>query len=163
MPVCQQCQKEFKNCVKIDGVMKNVSKRKYCLECSPFGLHNTRPLDRKIPYGSQIVCQSCGKIFLKTLYKNKCNDKCSSCRYKERRLKIKDELIALSGGKCCVCGYSRCTHALQFHHKDPTLKEFNLSGNCTWAINKVLEELKKCALICANCHAELHAGLIKLQ
>lgn len=56
---------------------------------------------------------------------------------------------------CSKCGYWICARALHFHHKDPETKNFEISRACT---NKnraqVLEELAKCRVLCANCHAE---------
>ena len=48
--------------------------------------------------------------------------------------------------------------ALVFHHKDSYAKDFKLDmrslSNPKFA--SVLEEIDKCILVCANCHAELH-------
>ena len=62
------------------------------------------------------------------------------------------------GGKCSRCGYDKSLSALQFHHTDPSQKEFHLGNKrgITW--DKQLEELSKCELVCANCHAEIHYG-----
>jgi biotin operon repressor len=80
-----------------------------------------------------------------------------------RRLKIKGMAVEYKGGKCKCCGYSKYQGALEFHHLDPSEKDFNFSqkGHCrSW--EKVKIELDKCILVCANCHREIHAGLIKL-
>jgi hypothetical protein len=70
-----------------------------------------------------------------------------------RRVKLKG--IELLGGKCEICGYNKCVGALQFHHKDPKEKEFRISGiSISW--DKIKTELAKCALLCANCHMEIH-------
>ena len=37
---CEKCKNKFYQSLKIDGVIKNLNKRKYCLTCSPFGKHN---------------------------------------------------------------------------------------------------------------------------
>lgn len=65
------------------------------------------------------------------------------------------------GGKCCVCGYCRTVSALELHHKDPSIKEFDISSSRA-TLKKMVEESKKCVLLCANCHREVHDGLIKL-
>lgn len=44
MPDCLKCGAHFPNWVSIDGVKKNLASRKYCLDCSPWGEHNTKPL-----------------------------------------------------------------------------------------------------------------------
>jgi len=70
----------------------------------------------------------------------------------------KIELIELKGARCEYCGYSRNYAALQLHHPNPAEKDFQLDirslSNRRWAV--VLEEAKKCILLCANCHAEEH-------
>ena len=77
---------------------------------------------------------------------------------KARGLKRKMELIRLKGGSCEVCGYNTNIAALEFHHKDPSKKEFKLDlrrlGNTKWEI--LLEEAEKCMLLCANHHREIH-------
>lgn len=88
----------------------------------------------------------------------------SSEAVKAWRKASKEAAVAAMGGKCAVCGYSRCTDALDFHHVDATVKDFGLGGiraNCTsWS--NIVAELKKCVVLCANCHRELHAGIVKL-
>ena len=46
------------------------------------------------------------------------------------RNNMKKQAVKLLGGKCCICGYDKCIDALEFHHKDSSIKEFKLgSGN----------------------------------
>lgn len=77
---------------------------------------------------------------------------------RDKRNSRKEELIKIKGGSCEVCGYSKSASALVFHHKYEKKKIFNISGKNltkkTW--NELLSEVKKCYLLCANCHAELH-------
>lgn len=79
----------------------------------------------------------------------------------ERRRKLKLMAIEYLGGKCEHCGYDKCPDAFDFHHRDPSQKDFGIgSGNSiSWDRTKV--ELDKCALLCANCHREEHARLKK--
>lgn len=60
------------------------------------------------------------------------------------------------GGKCQDCGYSKCTAALDFHYLDPKTKDKDIKTLTKGCWDKVLIELKKCVLICANCHRERH-------
>ena len=73
------------------------------------------------------------------------------------RQKRKKELVYIMGGKCVLCGYDTCIAALEFHHVDKSTKERQLStGNChSW--EEDVEEVKKCALVCSNCHKEIEA------
>jgi hypothetical protein len=71
------------------------------------------------------------------------------------RQKRKQELVYIMGGKCVLCGYDKCIAALEFHHIDKSQKERQLSsGNChSW--EEDVKEVKKCALVCSNCHKEI--------
>jgi predicted transcriptional regulator len=110
-------------------------------------------------------CLFCSKELIgkKTLY---CSSVCKSRhsqtntyeKQKERSCSRKISLIELSGGKCVKCGYCKNYAALQFHHKNPINKLFNLDArklsNGKW--EDILNEFYKCELLCANCHAETH-------
>jgi transposase len=92
--------------------------------------------------------------------------KCKQCRsasVSRRRRRVKELLVAEAGGACCVCGYDRNVRALHFHHLDPSLKriEINARGAAV-ALEHLRVEARKCVLVCANCHAEVEAGLIVL-
>ena len=75
----------------------------------------------------------------------------------KRRKQIRLKAIKHLGGKCMKCGYSKYPEVLEFHHKDPKQKDFNVSkkGHCrSW--ERVKKEIEKCVLLCANCHREIH-------
>lgn len=69
-------------------------------------------------------------------------------------------LIKVCGNQCNICGYNRAISALEFHHINPEEKEYALAsmGTCH-QLEKDLEEIKKCILVCSNCHREIHEGL----
>ena len=87
----------------------------------------------------------------------------SSEAVKRWRKNIKRKIVEGYGGKCFVCGYDRCDSALDLHHVDPDKKEYGLGKVIAKPIRweKLVNEIKKCVLVCANCHREIHAGLIK--
>lgn len=138
MPTCRKCSAAFPNMVKIDGVTKNLCSRRYCLDCSPWGLHNTKILDstenkRKRPRPPR---------------------KSSSVREASHK-GIKERAVQYKGGKCLHCGYDRSVWAMDFHHRDPLVKDFRIGyGTKAWA--KIQTELDKCDLLCRNCHFEEH-------
>lgn len=70
----------------------------------------------------------------------------------------KMQLIEMMGGRCSNCGYATNHAALEFHHVDPTRKEFPLDlrslSNRAWP--QIESEARKCLLLCSNCHAESH-------
>jgi hypothetical protein len=58
--------------------------------------------------------------------------------------------------KCTHCGFSHVA-SLDFHHEDPSTKEGNVHqfvSNGQFA--KAYEEIKKCIVLCANCHRIHH-------
>lgn len=89
--------------------------------------------------------------------------RCKRCRLERvgrRRRTIRSRLVAEAGGKCVICGYHRCHRALQFHHLDPRTKEFHLGHTgMTRSLARSRAEASKCILLCANCHAEVEAGI----
>lgn len=78
----------------------------------------------------------------------------------KRRKKIREMALAHKGGRCVFCGYNKCSEALDFHHLFD--KSFGISSKgYTRAWDMVKQELDKCILVCANCHREIHAGLLQ--
>jgi ferredoxin len=79
----------------------------------------------------------------------------------KRQQAFKQKLVEIKGGKCVMCGYCKNNAALHFHHIDPKEKDFGFSKFRATAFNKnkekILQELDKCILVCANCHAEIHS------
>lgn len=80
----------------------------------------------------------------------------------ERLLQRKLRVIEALGGKCVVCGFDHPA-ALQFHHRDPSAKSFEISAKVfssgkkyPWEV--VLAEAQKCDLLCANCHFLEHTA-----
>lgn len=73
----------------------------------------------------------------------------------EWRKRKKIELIDYKGGCCEVCGYNKTIRSLDFHHKDPKLKDFTISGK-SYSFERLKNEVDKCILVCSNCHGEIH-------
>lgn len=139
--ICNKCNKsaDEKNFKKICPICKNEffvssnkDRRVFCYKCSPYHAHNDN------------------KGLVKTMV--------------TRRKALKINLVKEKGGKCEICGYDKCVEALQFHHKEPNEKDFSISQISSYTektIKKCYEEIEKCMLVCANCHAEIHAKLRK--
>lgn len=82
-------------------------------------------------------------------------------RGKSRKLRLIEQM----GSMCSRCGYARNFAALEFHHKDPQSKGFQLDlrslSNRSWG--SIRAEARKCILVCANCHAEIHNSGCRLD
>ena len=114
-----------------------------------------------------IKCVCCSKSLIgrqKKFCSRNCKNKHGNNRLQsyraqqDRGRQRKLQLIEFNGGRCRICGYSRNSSALEFHHVDPTQKEFALDlrslSNRKWS--NVLNEAEKCILVCSNCHKETH-------
>lgn len=64
---------------------------------------------------------------------------------------------------CCkLCGEDESS-CLDFHHLDPTKKEYSISSAPRHkSFKKIMEEIEKCIVLCSNCHRKVHAGVIVL-
>lgn len=90
--------------------------------------------------------------------------KCRQARVAEWRRRTKERLVIEAGGSCAVCGYDKYPGALEFHHVDPSQKEFGLSARgVARSLEKLRAEAAKCVLLCGNCHAEVEAGIKALS
>lgn len=119
-------------------------------------------------------CIVCNKV-LKGRQKKFCSRKCknksgnfafqSYIAQQKRGRQRKIELIKLHKGSCQNCDYNKNYAALEFHHVNPEKKDFQLDlrslSNRNWGV--ILEEVKKCILLCSNCHSELHNPECKLE
>jgi hypothetical protein len=88
----------------------------------------------------------------------------SSQGVKNWRIRTKTRIVNAMGGECVLCGYSKCHAALELHHINPTEKDFALgsirANSISW--EKIVAELRKCVMLCANCHREVEAGVVEL-
>ena len=103
----------------------------------------------------QGTCRLCQKKYRKDHYKKhkqKYIDKA-----KDYRIKVRDWFNDLKKDLFCeVCGEDRYW-VLDFHHNDPLQKDnevTNLVRDCSK--EKIIEEIKKCKVLCSNCHRDLH-------
>ncbi len=105
--------------------------------------------------GLSPYCKKCNKIYLKKHYKrNKKYYILKAKKYKKATKKFIDSLKT----KCCNCKENHIA-CLEFHHRDRKTKELNISyAVCVrgFSIKRIKKELKKCDVICSNCHRKLH-------
>ena len=146
--VCLACGRAFPAKMVIDGKMRSLYRRSFCLACSPFGDHNTS----KVPLGLRST-----EVAAKARRERRREQFRRSLR--KRRRQRKADLVAAYGGRCVDCGYSTCPEALQFHHRDPLTKDFGL-GHFNGSLARLIAEAAKCDLVCSNCHRIRHARYV---
>lgn len=157
MRVCKKCGKSFPSSMVINGKHQNLMRRSYCLECSPFGarrgynLRKEKTRERCKDGRPHKVCPICEYEFPWTK-----NNVCSGCRSTLQRWKNRERAYDFLGGKCNVCGTDD-HDILTCHHRDPATKKFNVSHCWHLGWRSLEEEIKKCDLLCFNCHIKTHA------
>lgn len=110
-------------------------------------------------------CGQCGETDPSKFYGHKrrmcgpCHNAYNIKNGQDKRLRAIKEL----GGRCISCGFDRFSCSLDLHHKDRKGKDPNYRSMRGWSWQKILLELKKCVLLCKNCHAAIHAGLLKFE
>lgn len=100
-----------------------------------------------------------------TQYKREWNYRNREKRYQTKvksQYRRKQEFIQIKGGKClkCQCVYNGKNGSIfQFHHRVPANKEFGINLQTMGRVGKkrMLKELEKCDLLCANCHFQIHS------
>lgn len=175
MSICQKCSSYFPQTMVIDGKRRSLNSRRFCLDCSPFLSHNTRDLlKQKTVVLDQLPeekkCARCCIVkpaldFYTKRKKSALTTYCKSCtnlQCVERQNACKLKAVEYKGGCCEHCGYKKYLGALEFHHTDPTKKDFGIASASTRSFQNVKAELDKCLLLCANCHREEHARLKNL-
>ena len=102
--------------------------------------------------GSQKWCKICRKEYDRAYYeKNKTKRINQNSNLRERN---KDFIRSFLQHKCCVnCGITDI-RVLDFAHIDSTTKRFSITDavRCSYSIETIRQEIKKCKVLCANCH-----------
>jgi hypothetical protein len=102
-------------------------------------------------------CLHCGSEFTPSGYRNQkyCQRSCGLAfnqakRQQKHRQKLNE--VKLKSG-CVECGFNSHPAALQFNHRDPEQKSFEI-GSCVLKSWESIEaEIAKCDVLCANCHS----------
>lgn len=161
--ICIVCGNEF------DAIK---STKKYCSQKCNNEMRRIRYAENKktqenkpIKEMAEKQCLICNQTFRPKTPTANLRSCCYDCMPDGTQLKRGEFLAKIKqqrGGKCEKCGYNTCIKALEFHHLDPTQKDFTIS-NDHFKLKEAIEESKKCILICANCHRELHDNLWNIK
>lgn len=148
------------------------STKKYCSKDCEKAMRRQKYAEKKAaglnphkPLFQEKECLICGAKFTPKTGAANQRSCCYDCMPDGIQLRRGDFLAKIKkhrGGKCERCGYGKSMKALEFHHLDPSQKDFTIS-NDHFKLKDAVEETKKCILICANCHRELHDGLWSIE
>lgn len=84
--------------------------------------------------------------------------KCVNEQTIERQRALKLLAIEYKGGVCHDCGESYHPAVYDFHHLNPSEKDFSIGRRKSLKFSQELkDELDKCVLLCSNCHRVRHA------
>ena len=167
--VCKKCGVDFNVRQMLDGKWKVLQRRNYCLDCSPFGTRPGRKSNGSQHPDGQSTCCTClikqdnTQFYMSRRDGNgekKMRYECKSCLKKyftERYIQTKVDAINLFGDKCHDCGITYPRQVYDFHHVDESTKLYDWRHMRQIAKEKREAELKKCVMLCANCHRIRHA------
>ena len=81
-----------------------------------------------------------------------------------RKQEIRDWFSAYKATLWCAKCRESDPACLDFHHDDPNEKDLAIARavNDGWSRERILAEVQKCTVLCANCHRKQHyyAGLV---
>ena len=125
--------------------MKTCSKCKLSKELTEFGTNKTKK------DGLQYSCKICQRAYCKSHYDRNKNVYAKKAR--RHSLKLRNIVRKLKNLPCKDCGISYPYYVMEYDHlKDKTGNVGILANRGN--LKKVLAEIEKCELVCANCHRE---------
>lgn len=156
MPVCKNCGQRFPNRIRIDGRVRRLSSRSFCLKCSKLDGRNRRPYIVQVPEG-MAFCARCQKMKQRNLFHSRKNGKplsyCKNCQNETKILKWEEKMekvVASKGGVCADCGMVYPTPVFRFI-KNGKPYPLSRSKNMSW--ERILEALAGHEMLCLNCEA----------
>lgn len=75
--------------------------------------------------------------------------------HNNRHLQIKKHIWKLKTDALCLdCGHNFNPWVMQFDHRVSGDKKFEIARSHSYGWDRILEEIEKCDIVCANCHAD---------
>lgn len=130
---------------------------KKCVRCGEEKTVAEFRKDARREDGLHSWCKTCARAFGKSAYiqryaarvRKQTRDRCRASAIKIQEYKLAHP---------CGCGETEVA-CLEFHHKNPKKKDFVVSSGMNRQWKKVLVEMEKCIVVCANCHRKIHKEL----
>jgi len=145
-----------------EWVFDSIHCMKKCNKCQVQKTIECFPKNRAKADGFSGTCLECAKERNRLWYQK--NKTYQRSKVDERRADFRKKFAEFKAGFVCEVCKEKEVCCLEFHHDDPSQKEFDLGAigihGCSW--EKILAEAAKCRVLCSNCHKKHHAGLITL-
>jgi hypothetical protein len=131
---------------------------KKCCKCQVDKDLDEFPRNKSKRGGYSESCLICTREYIKAHYKK--NRAYYSCKARKRETSNYTRIMQLKHEVGCKeCGESHPA-CLDFHHRDPSIKEFTISSKIQgFSWSRLIKEIEKCDILCANCHRKLHYRL----
>jgi hypothetical protein len=110
---------------------------------------------RVVPKGTILICTVCSRGYPYLPSSGHTTKRCNGCVVYQRKVRVKERLIAHLGGECVDCGFDGHSAGFHFHHEGE--KDFGIARNYNRRFELLLAEVAKCILLCATCHSIRHA------
>lgn len=133
-----------------------IDAHKTCNLCGETKLISEFPPNKQCKYGVTGTCRICYNVKTKQWYRD--NKKRRQQKANERNRYRKLKVVNHFGNKCFDCKQSFPQYVYEFHHLDPTQKDWNPSQSLSHSEERMWLELNKCIMLCANCHKIRHWG-----
>ena len=125
-----------------------------CKKCNQEKPINAFVKAKQCKLGFSYTCRECNWKIRSPQYKANRKERAAVENKKNRDRK--SFMVSLFGNKCFDCNQSYPDCVYDFHHLDPTIKDFKLSSIRSMDIDKINKELSKCVMLCSNCHRVRH-------
>jgi len=134
---------------------------KKCAKCKDEKGFDEFHKDNSKKDGRQSYCKRCLTDAAKKDYKenNRKDLFVKRANSKKQEMKILFNLIR-ANNLCAFCEETELC-CMDFHHLDPSQKDVNVSYLCECkSRERMINEMRKCVVVCSNCHRKIHAGLL---
>lgn len=158
--LCKACGQPLKKPrTNKTGFCKKCRRSPRCQACGRLtkadGSHECASIDLR----GERHCEICNRILHNDNWErwSRICRRCSARKWRAIEKKQRKELVQDWGGRCQICGYSKCKAALHFHHKDASEKyDWNVKGKGGASIREVKAHPERFQLVCVRCHVEIH-------
>jgi hypothetical protein len=129
-------------------MIKSIPKKKICNKCKKNKLLGQFHLSSSGKYGRTTFCKSCRSNY------QKANRHVALKNERKRRQKIAELIITLKDVPCKDCGIKYPYYVMDFDHKQDKIFGIAKARGCTFNLERIKAEAKKCDVVCSNCHRE---------